>query len=404
MLKRKLLTNNAILIAIIVLTGFLRLYRLDYPPKYMFDEVYHAFTAKEYLKGSHTAWEWWSVPPSGVAYEWTHPPLAKEIMTASMYILHSTDSWTWRLPGALLGILSVYLVYLLATHLFNKQVGVISAFIFSFDGLNFVQSRIGMNDIYFVTFMLMSLCFFLNKKFFLSALFVSLSISSKWSGIYILLIYLPLLLAWRHFSKIIYFILLIPLIYFLTYTPFFITGHSLEQFIELQRQMWLYHTNLKAAHPYSSQWWSWPLNLYPVWYFVDYQGKNIATIFAFGNSIIFWAGSAAVLLTVWEAVKKQSLNLFLIGLGFLVFWLPWAFSPRIMFLYHFSPSVPFLSIALGYQLYQISKDKQFFPLIVCVLFAIFLLFLLIFPFLTGIPVPKSLINLYFLTNLSQNPF
>ncbi|MBI4036260.1 phospholipid carrier-dependent glycosyltransferase [Candidatus Daviesbacteria bacterium] len=404
MFRRKFLTTNTLLILVIIITLFFRLYRLDYPSKYMFDEVYHAFTAKEYLKGSKAAWEWWSVPPLGVAYEWTHPPLAKEIMALSMYTLHSTDSWAWRLPGALLGTFSVYLVYILAKHLFNKQVGLISAFIFSFDGLNFVQSRIGMNDIYFVTFMLISLYFFLNKKFFLSALIISFSISSKWSGIYILLIYLPLLLAWRNYSKIIYFILLLPLIYLISYIPFFTSGHSAEQFIELQRQMWLYHTNLKAAHPYSSPWWSWPLNLYPVWYFVDYQGKNIATIFAFGNSVVFWAGSAAIFLTIWEAVKKQSCNLFLICLGFLVFWLPWAFSPRIMFLYHFSPSVPFLSIALGYQLYQISKDKQLIPVVICVLFSIFIVFLIIFPFLTGIPVPKPLINWYFLTNLAKNPF
>src|SRR3989338_11109219 len=99
-----------ILIFILVITTILRLCRLDYPNKYVFDEVYHAFTAKEYLKGSKEAWEWWTTPPPGVAYEWTHPPLTKEIMTASMFIFRSQDAWAWRLPGALLGILSVYLI------------------------------------------------------------------------------------------------------------------------------------------------------------------------------------------------------------------------------------------------------------------------------------------------------
>jgi len=170
--KLKLLKKPKIILVLILLsTAFLRLYRLDYPNRYVFDEVYHAFTAKEYLLGHKEAWEWWTTPPPGVAYEWTHPPLAKEIMTISMFITDSTNAWAWRLPGALLGILSTFLVYLTALKLFKKEsVALISGFIFSIDGINFVQSRTGMNDIYYVTFVLISLIFILNKKFFLSAI------------------------------------------------------------------------------------------------------------------------------------------------------------------------------------------------------------------------------------------
>src|SRR3990167_238063 len=102
-----------ILIIILLISTFLRLYRLDDPNKYVFDEVYHAFTAKEFLAGRKVAWEWWTKPPPGVAYEWTHPPLAKEVMATSMFIFQTEDAWAYRLPGALLGVLSVYLVYLL---------------------------------------------------------------------------------------------------------------------------------------------------------------------------------------------------------------------------------------------------------------------------------------------------
>ena len=164
----KKLTHKQILILIILLTAFLRLYRLDFPNKHVFDEVYHAFTAKEYALGHKEAWEWWTKPPPGVAYEWTHPPLAKEIMAASMWVLYSQNSWAWRLPGSLLGITSVYLVYQLGIILLkNKKASLIAAFIFSIDGLNFVQSRTGMNDIYYVTFVLASLLLLLNKGTFL---------------------------------------------------------------------------------------------------------------------------------------------------------------------------------------------------------------------------------------------
>ncbi len=401
---RNLIKPRNILILIIVLTAFLRLFRLDYPNKFIFDEVYHAFTAKEYLKGSREAWEWWTTPPPGVAYEWTHPPLAKEIMTASMFIFRSQDSWAWRLPGALLGVLSVYLVYLLGIRLLNSQTAaLIAAFAYSLDGINFVQSRVGMNDIYFVTFMLASLLFMLNKKFIFAAIFLGLSLSSKWAAVYIYLIFIPLLLVQGRTLHILYFIAIPIFVYLISYIPFYLLGHTPEQFIHLQQQMWWYHTTLKATHNYSSPWWSWPLNLYPVWYFVDYKGDKIANIFAVGNPAIFWIGTATILLTILETFKRKSLNLFIILMGFFVFWLPWAISPRIMFLYHFSPSIPFLSLALGYQLkslYGTKTQKMIFTLLIL----ISLSFILIYPFLTGIPIPNKLVNLFFLINLSKNPF
>src|SRR3989344_601 len=154
----KNLKPKIILILILALTFLLRAYSLNYPTGYVFDEVYHAFTAREYLKGHKEAWEWWTTPPSGVAFEWTHPPLAKEIMAISMYVSKTEASWAWRLPGILLGTLSVYILYLISKEIFkNEKISIFATFIFSIDGLNFVQSRTGMNDIYFVTFMLTSL-------------------------------------------------------------------------------------------------------------------------------------------------------------------------------------------------------------------------------------------------------
>lgn len=405
MLSLRRIKPKHILITILLLTAFLRLYRLDYPNKYVFDEVYHAFTAKEYLAGHKVAWEWWTTPPPGVAYEWTHPPLAKEIMAISMFMLNTQDAWAYRLPGTILGIASVYLVYLLGLKLLNNKVAsLIAAFVFSLDGLNFVQSRTGMNDIYYVTFLLASLLLLLNKRLILSAIVLGLALSSKWAAVYSYLIFIPLLLYSKQYRSLGYFIIIPPIVYLLSYLPFFLLGHSAAQFVQLQQQIWWYHTNLKATHNYTSPWWAWPLNLYPVWYFVDYQKNNIANIFASGNPVIFWAGSASIILITVEAIKKKALNLFLISLGFVIFWLPWALSPRIMFLYHFSPSVPFLSLALGHQLNSLWKNKEERKLALTILTLMVLSFILLFPFLTGISIPRNFVRIFFLFNLSKNPF
>ncbi|MDO8577121.1 MAG: phospholipid carrier-dependent glycosyltransferase [Candidatus Daviesbacteria bacterium] len=394
-----------ILILILLFTAVFRLYRLDFPNKYVFDEVYHAFTAKEYLTGSEAAWEWWTTPPPGVAFEWTHPPLAKEIMAASMFLLHNKDAWTWRLPGTLLGILSVYLVYLLGLKLLrNQNAALIAAFAFSLDGLNFVQSRTGMNDIYYVTFSLIALLLLLNKKYLFSAIILGLALSSKWAAFYAYLVFIPLLIKDRQYRQILFFLIFPPIIYLISYLPFFLLGHNFTQFVQLQQQMWWYHTHLKATHPYSSPWWSWPLNLYPVWYFVDYQKNAVANIFTSGNPALFWIGTVTVIFTAVEAFKKRSMNLIIILLGFFAFWLPWIHSPRIMFLYHFSPSVPFLSLALGYQLNKLLTDKEGRRLALLLLLLIAISFIFVFPYLTGIPLPRNVIRLFFLTNLSKNPF
>lgn len=401
----KINNPKLILIFIILFTLFFRLNRIDYPNTYVFDEVYHAFTAKEYLSNNPDAWVWWSTPPKGVAFEWTHPPLAKEIMALSMFIFQSTDPWAWRIPGVIFGTLSVFLVYRLALLLFKKEsIGLLSAFIFSVDGLNFVQSRTGMNDIYYVTLILASLYLFLRNKFFFSSVLFGLAISSKWAAIYLLGIFLILIFKQKIFSKVVYFILIPPIIYLLSYTPFFLLGFSSDQFIHLQQQMWWYHTGLKATHAYSSPWWSWPLNFYPVWYFVEYPNNQIANIFASGNPTVFWAGSIAIIFTTWDFFKKKSINLFIVLLAFFAFWLPWSFSPRIMFLYHFSPCVPFLCIALGYQLGEAFKTKANKLLIASILFILLISFLLLYPFLTGIALPKELVNIFFYTNAAENPF
>ena len=180
--------SRGIILAIILTFAFItRVFDLGSPPNEYFDEVYHAFTAKVMMSAdSAKAWEWWNTPPEGFAYEWTHPPLAKLGMVAGMKIF-GENSFGWRIPGAVLGVVSVFLVYLLGRQIFKDEaVGLLSAGVFSLDGLPLVMSRIGMNDSYILCFALLSIYLFLCRKNFLSALAFGLSIASKWSAIWVI--------------------------------------------------------------------------------------------------------------------------------------------------------------------------------------------------------------------------
>ncbi len=404
------------LILILVFSAFIHLFRFDYPNTYVFDEVYHGFTAKEYAKNEIKAWEWWNTPPQGVAYEWTHPPLAKEIMAASLLLFNTEDPWGWRLPGVLLGIISTYLVYLLARKLTqNEKASLLAAAVYSVNGLLLVQARTGMNDIYVVTAMLTSILLLIHKKFFLSSLFLGLALASKWSALYLYGVIFITLLVMNGYPKtplqilskvknFWYFLTVPVLIYLISYIPFFTLGHSIDQFIELQQQMWWYHSGLKATHDYASPWWSWPFNFFPVWYFVEYIGDKTANIFASGNPMMFWFGFMAILMTIYDTYIEKNKKLAFIILGYCAFLLPWALSPRIMFLYHYSPCIPFMSIALGYQLSKFTNSKDDKIFLAVILAIIFISFALVYPYLTGIPLEKDQVELFFKTNITKNPF
>lgn len=381
-----------ILLGILVFAFLSRILVFWYPETFYFDEVYHAFTAREMLRGNQASWEWWNTPPEGFAYEWSHPPLAKLFMAGSMAVL-GQNPVGWRLPGAIIGTLTVLLVFLLGRELFKREsVGILAAAVFSLDGLPLVMSRIGMNDIYFLFFALFSIWLFFKKRFFLSAFCLGLALSSKWTAVWILPIIFAVmwLLKIKPRFKIFLFFFLPPAVYLASYFGFFLSGHSFAQFIELQQQMWWYHTNLEATHPYQSSWWSWPLLLRPVWLFAQENGGLVANIYAMGNPLVFWSGLAALgIMGVVGVIKKQKKLLF-VFMAWGLFFLPWALSPRIMFLYHYLPALPFLSLALGWFLSFQNKK-----LVTCYLLLVTIVYLFFFPHWTGIFVPRWLDELYY---------
>jgi len=165
----------------------------------------------------------------------------------------------------------------------------------------------------------------------------------------------------------------------------FLTGHDLGVFWGLQKQMWWYHTGLSAEHAYTSPWWSWPILLRPIYlYTSDEVGGFVSRIYAMGNPVIFVSGFAAVLISAWVSFVNKNKRLGLIVFSYLAFFIPWAASPRIMFLYHYLPSVAFMSIATGYVLRKFPRLVPYFFV------SSFALFVYFYPHWTGIEVPLSL--------------
>lgn len=379
--------KNILLLIILLFASCLRLVALGHPPVYIFDEVYHAFTAREYLHNNTAAWEWWTTPPPGVAYEWTHPPLAKYGMGLSMLVF-GENSFGWRLPSALMGIASIGGAYALMYELFQRRrPALLAALLLSIEGISIAQSRIAMNDIYMLALLLWSLVFALRSKWKQAALLYGLSLASKWSALYGILplasIYLHHLLSrrvasLRTFLAPLRLLAISLLVYLVTYIPFLLAGHTLQELIELHRQMWYYHTHLSATHDYQSLPWEWMLAARPVWYYVEYTDR-VANIYVQGNPLLLWLGLSSLFATLSRARRFPYL---LLLVGYLSLVVPWFFSPRIMFFYHYLPSATFATLSLAVWLERLSPRLLRLTLILC-----FLSFTLVAPLLYGIGMP-----------------
>jgi dolichyl-phosphate-mannose-protein mannosyltransferase len=375
MSKPSWLSNKLLLLVLIVATA-LRLINLGHPKAYIFDEVYHAFTAREYLHGNIAAWEWWTTPPPSVAYEWTHPPVAKYGMEAGMYIF-GENSFGWRIGSAIFGIFCILGLYQLVLAITkNKQIALIAASLVSIEGTHIAQSRIAMNDMYMLCFYIWSLYLAVKTRWKGAALLYGLALASKWSALYGIIPLACIYLAendprkWNIKSILLHLLFTLRLffivisVYVLTFAPFIVAGHDWAQWWELHRQMWYYHTHLIATHGYQSTPLQWLFGARPVWYFVEYLDAGMQNIYVQGNPFILWLGLAALVIQLRSLLKFKS-NIFYIL--YAVFTLPWIFSPRIMFYYHYLPSSVFLCVILATWLNSLPTYVRTGLLVVCTL-------------------------------------
>ena len=414
------------LITLLTISFLFRFIRISEPPRYIFDEVYHVPTARSYAQSNPDAYNPFSkTREPDTAYDWLHPPLAKLIQAGSIKLI-GDHSLAWRLPSAIFGTLSIAALYYFSLALFkNHHLALLAATIFSLDGLHLTMSRITMNDIFVTTFILLSLTFFYKsltdrvrpchkKHLFLTGLFTGLSIATKWSAIFLFPIYSVFLLSYgtrsvleaklrgrtlmNFIKKIpIFFIylLIVPiLIYLLSYSQYFLLGFNLKDFYSLHQQIYGYQTGLTATHDYQSAAWQWPLLIRPVWFHVQYFQNKISNIYNLGNPAIFWGGLATIatqgpfLKRSFKAGPFSKAKSFLLVSYFFLF-IPWLFSPRILFLHHYLPALPFLCLIIAKAIYKKSS------LTIKYLLLAFLLFLFFYPLNTAIPIPNNLLDLWF---------
>ena len=128
--------------------------------------------------------------------------------------------------------------------------------------------------------------------------------------------------------------------------------HNLNDVVYRQHTMYEYHHNLRATHPYSSQWWEWPLDYVPIAYFYQDRRKDssdsnaccVYEITSMPNPIILWFGVFSIIFVGVLAVRERNKGYLLILVTYLMQWLPWILSPRLIFAYHFYDNIPLICL------------------------------------------------------------
>ncbi|MCU9986723.1 dolichyl-phosphate-mannose--protein mannosyltransferase [Mobiluncus curtisii] len=281
---------------------------------------------------------------------------------------------------------------------------------------------------------------------FAAGIAFGLAMSVKWSGLYVLAVF-GIFVFLRELSArwsteprwigssvltggIPAFVNLVP-IAFLTYVASWIGwfthsqawGHTnrglVADWLDYHRQIFVFHTNLDATHPYMANPWGWLLQLRPTsFYYQEVPGdcgssRCIAAVNSLGNPILWWVGFVAFFLIIIAAFGFLDWRAGLIFTGYMATWLPWlVYSNRTIFTFYTVVISPFMIMAVIYLLgllmgaWRITKDKNWtgrynlvpalsqvsrgeFITALMILVFIFSAAVFFFPIWTGMPMPED---------------
>jgi len=404
----KNLYDRAFLV-LFVIDVILRALWLDKPAgSLIFDEWYYVNVARVILGlpqslGSSKQPPYVNVP-TGLDPNHEHPPLAKLLIAFSMYFL-GDNGYGWRIPSVIFGSVAVLIFYLLMKKTASyKMVPLVATFLFSFENLIFVHSRIATLDIFTLTFMLLGFYWYFSGHPYLSAVGMALSTLTKITGAAGLVVIAIVhgmrfvtstskerpwnqLLSWleKYFAAYVVSFLLILAVLDRFWT-IYSTPFAHIQFILN------YSTSLTSSCPNGiiSCPWQWLINQVQIPYLIVTVQVSAGEATRKFDSIAFWgAMNPAILYLTIPAMlyagynyleKKSDFTLFTLA-WFVVTYLPYypavVFGHRVTYLFYFLITIPAVCAGAAHMIADQNPPK----LVVLFYMAVVLVsFYMMFPF------------------------
>ena len=403
-MNRARLREIAPISLIIAFALILRLWRLNLPKGYIFDEVYYAKNANSLIRNGV------ELNSQGQAEFIVHPPLGKWLIGIGIKIFGNNE-FGWRISAAVIGTLSVLLIYFITKELFNSIfLSNIAAALMALDGLALVMSRVALLDIFLMFFILLAFYFLVKNYLWLSGIAIGLAAATKWSAIFLIPFFILLTLNYLQIEPIKWlkraaqFIFLPSLIYLISWSGWIFTsgGWDRQSGSNIFTSLWKYHIaildfhrSLAETHSYAANPWSWLILGRPTSFFYETPtGCGVSScsqeILAIGTPILWWAGIFAIALTFGFFVANRDRISTLILAGIAGTYLPWfLIQSRTTFYFYAISILPFLILALIYAFNWALKYGDYRKQIIAFLVVVAINFIYFLPVLLGIEIPYS---------------
>lgn len=355
------------LISLLLFGALSRFVNLGRPGELVFDEVYYVDGARDFL--AH------GVEVDGNKAEFiVHPPIGKWAIALGIRIF-GDNPFGWRAAAALVGVISILLVFLIAQRLFNSFfVSFVTATLMALDGLHLVMSRTALLDIFLSFFILLTFYLVIREKFWWAGITMGLALATKWSALYVLAaLGLYLLIKQRKYLITIIQFGFIPIsVYLLSWVGWFRSdkgwdresgSNAFSSLFNYHREMLNFHTGLTTDHSYQASAWNWLVLGRPTSFYYA-TPKNCGAdscsqeVLALGTPILWWFGLIAIFISIGYFIYRREKNIGLILMFLLASYLPWlAFPERTTFYFYAIAFQPFMVLSIGYVLSKALEDE-----------------------------------------------
>lgn len=134
----------------------------------------------------------------------------------------------------------------------------------------------------------------------------------------------------------------------------------------------------------------------PIWYYSGVVSDTVREgISAFGNPLVWWAGIPAFVYMLYLVFAKKDRKAAFLSVGYLSQYAPWFKVTRVVFIYHYFPSVPFVTVMVGYSMYRLVKKypkaKKYAYIYAVLAVGLFAMF---YPVLSGTPTTVHYVKTY----------
>lgn len=168
-----------------------------------------------------------------------------------------------------------------------------------------------------------------------------------------------------------------------------------QKFKELNKTMYTANAGITSEHPYGSEWFQWPFNQKPIYYWVLENppvAGQVSKIYFSGNPILWWLAGLSVLAVIMFSFFKKYRRffppvIFILIIGYFANLLPFILVSRVAFMYHYLPAACFAIMILAVLLAKLWPKQK--AILAAILFLILISFISLMPFSYGIPIPEE---------------